>query len=120
MLPSSRGFVVAPDHVVPVDLIVPKEIASSTGRRGARLPGGHGKSAAQKTEGVEGTLVDHDLIEIGALDAAEPRVVSVAVGGPAALIVAKAFKLGQRLDNPRRFSRRTPALNGPRLMRHPR
>ncbi len=30
-------------------------------------------------------------------------VVSVAVAGPAALIVAKAFKLGERLDNPRRL-----------------
>lgn len=38
-----------PDHIVPVDLIVPKQIASTTGRRGARLPGGHGKTAAQKT-----------------------------------------------------------------------
>ncbi|WP_395155618.1 hypothetical protein [Ilumatobacter sp.] len=92
-----------PDHVVPVDLIVPKEIASTTGRRGARLPGGHGKTAAQKTEGVEGTLVDNDLIEIGALDKDDIRVVSVAVAGPAALIVAKAFNLGERLDNPRRL-----------------
>ena len=88
---------------MPVDLIVPKEIASTTGRRGARLPGGHGKTAAQKTEGVEGTLVDNDLIVIGALDEEDLRTVSVAVAGPAALIVAKAFKLGERLDNPRRL-----------------
>jgi hypothetical protein len=92
-----------PDHVVPVDLIVPKEIASTAGRRGARLPGGHGKTAAQKTEGVEGTLVDNDVIEISSLDKHDTRVVSVAVAGPAALIVAKAFKLGERLDNPRRL-----------------
>jgi len=92
-----------PDHIVPVDLIVPKQIASTTGRRGARLPGGHGKTAAQKTPGVEGTLVDNDLIEIGALDKNDTRVVSVAVAGPAALIVAKAFKLGERLDYPRRL-----------------
>ncbi len=71
-----------PDHIVPVDLIVPKEIASTTGRRGARLPGGHGKTAAQKTEGVEGTLVDSDVIEIGALDKEDTRVVSVAVAWP--------------------------------------
>ena len=38
-----------PDHIVPVDLIVPMAVASSTGRRGTRLPGDHGKTAAQKT-----------------------------------------------------------------------
>lgn len=91
------------DAIVPVDLIVPEHIAPSAGRRGARLPGGHGRTAAQKTPGVEGALVDHDPIEIGALDAADPRTVSVEVAGPAALLVAKAFKLGERVDNPRRF-----------------
>lgn len=91
------------DRIVPVDLIVPKEIASTTGRRGARLPAGHGKTAAQETEGVEGALVDFDLIEISALDETDTRKATVAVAGPAALIVAKAFKLGERLDNPRRL-----------------
>lgn len=92
-----------PDHIVPVDLIVPMAVASTTGRRGARLPGHHGKTAAQKTLGVEGALVDHDLIEIDALDEADARKVTVSVAGPAALLVAKAFKLGERLDNPRRL-----------------
>lgn len=92
-----------PDHIVPVDLIVPMTVASTTGRRGARLPGDHGKTAAQKTLGIEGALVDHDLIEIEALDEADARKVTVAVAGPAALLVAKAFKLGERLDNPRRL-----------------
>ncbi len=92
-----------PDHIVPVDLIVPMTVASSTGRRGARLPGDHGKTAAQKTLGVEGALVDRDLIESEALDEADARKVTVSVAGPAVLLVAKAFKLGERLDNPRRL-----------------
>lgn len=92
-----------PDHIVPVDLIVPMAVASTTGRRGARLPGDHGTTAAQKTAGVEGALVDNDLLEVAALDEADERKVTVAVAGPAALLVAKAFKLGERLDNPRRL-----------------
>lgn len=91
------------DAIVPVDLIVPEHIAPTAGRRGARLPGGHGRTAAQKTPGVEGALVDHDPIEIAALESTDPRRVVVEVAGPAALLVAKAFKLGERVDNPRRF-----------------
>ena len=92
-----------PDVTIPVDLIVPEHIAPAAGRRGARLPGGHGKSAAQKTVGVEGALVDYDPIEIRALDAADPRTAVVNVAGPAALLVAKAIKLGERLDKPHRL-----------------
>jgi hypothetical protein len=91
------------DVTIPVDLIVPNHIAPTAGRRGARLPGGHGRTAAQKTVGVEGALVDHDPIEVGALDPTDRRSVVVEVAGPAALLVAKAFKLGERIDNPRRF-----------------
>ena len=92
-----------PDVTIPVDLIVPKHIAPAAGRRGARLPGGHGKTAAQKTVGVEGALVDHDPIEMRALDPADRRTTVVKVAGPAALLVAKAIKLGERLNNPRRL-----------------
>ena len=91
------------DVIVPVDLIVPKQIAPTAGRRGARLPGGHGRTAAQKTAGVEGALVDHDPVEIRALDQNDARSVVVEVAGPAALLVAKAFKLGERLSTPRRL-----------------
>jgi hypothetical protein len=100
---------VAHDHetvVVPVDLIVPKQIAPVAGRRGARLPGAHGRTAAQKAAGVEGVLVDHDPIEITALDPADERRVVVEVAGPAALLVSKAFKLGERMSTPRRFLRK--------------
>jgi hypothetical protein len=93
----------APDVTIPVDLIVPEHIAPAAGRRGARLPGGHGKTAAQKTVGVEGALVDFDPIEIRALDSADPRTTVVKVAGPAALLVAKAIKLGERLSTPRRL-----------------
>lgn len=88
---------------IPVDLIVPKRIASEAGSRGARLPGGHGKYSARKTEGVEGALIDHSLLEIAGLEAGDPRRVNVMVAGPTALTVAKAHKLGERLDTPHRL-----------------
>ncbi len=92
-----------PDVTIPVDLIVPEHIAPAAGRRGARLPRGHGKTAAQKTVGVEGALVDFDPIEIRALDPLDRRSAVVKVAGPAALLVAKAIKLGERLDKPHRL-----------------
>ena len=69
------------DAIVPVDLIVPQHIAPSAGRRGARLPGGHGRTAAQKTPGVEGALVDRDPIQIASLEETDVRTVVVEVAG---------------------------------------
>jgi hypothetical protein len=91
------------DITVPVDLIVPAAVAPKAGRRGARLPGDHGKSAARKSDGVEGALVDYGQIDIAALDPADDRQIGVNVAGPAALLVAKAHKLGERLETPQRL-----------------
>ena len=89
--------------VVPVDLIVPMHVAGTPGRRSARLGGDHGKHSARKSEGLEGALVDHGLIEIAAIDPADGRSVRVNVAGEAALVVAKLHKLGDRLDKPERL-----------------
>ena len=91
------------DIIVPVDLIVPEHVASTAGRRGARLPGDHGRTAARKSAGVEGALVDHKPIEIASLEAGDSRRVIVNVAGPAALLVAKVHKLGERLATPQRL-----------------
>ena len=91
------------DIVVPVDLIVPAHVAASAGRRGARLPGDHGHTAARKSAGVEGALVDHDPIEIDSFETGDSRRMIVNVAGPAALLVAKVHKLGERLTTPNRL-----------------
>ena len=88
---------------VPVDLIVPQSIASTAGRRSARLPGGHGKNTARKSTGVEGALVDRSPIEISSLDVGDARRIVVDVAGEAALLVAKLHKLGDRLARPDRL-----------------
>ena len=102
--PGRDGYI-----TVPVDLIVPEEVAPKVGRRGARLPGGHGKIAARKTRGVEGALLDHDNLEVTALEPDDGRRMVVKVAGVAALLVAKAHKLGERLDHPRRLQSKDAA-----------
>lgn len=88
---------------VPVDLIVPEQLASRAGRRAARLPGDHGKATARKSAGLEGVVVDNDPIEIAALEDGDTRRAIVNVAGSAALLVAKAHKLGERLATPKRL-----------------
>jgi len=52
---------------------------------------------ARKAIGLEGSILDHDLMEVGALDGTDFRRFTVRVAGPAALIVAKVYKLRDRL-----------------------
>ena len=91
------------DVSVSVDLIVPEQVAPVAGRRGARLPGGHGNTAARKITGVEGALVDHDRVPIASLETNDHRRVVAKVAGAGALTVAKAHKLGERTVTPARL-----------------
>lgn len=86
--------------LVPVDLIVPQRSAAPGGRRGARL-GPHGNRAARKAVGLEAALIDHDLMTIGALEADDAHLYEVNVAGAAALFVAKAHKIHDRLTSSR-------------------
>jgi hypothetical protein len=84
------------EFLVPVDLIVPEGAATGGGRRGARL-GVHGKRAARRALGLEAALVDHSPMTLRALDPADDRAIEVEVAGAAALLVAKAHKLHDRV-----------------------
>ncbi len=81
---------------IEVDVMVPERYAPAGGRRSVRLPP-HDKMIARKAIGLEGSIIDHDLIDVGALDDSDPRRFTVRVAGPAALIVAKVHKLSDRL-----------------------
>lgn len=85
-----------------IDLLVPEAVAGTGGRRGARLPG-HAPRAARKVHGLEGALVDRAPRTLEALDPGDRRSFEVNVAGPAALLVAKLHKLGERQDQPRRL-----------------
>lgn len=82
---------------VPVDLMVPEAVAGPGGptTRGARIPP-HSRRATRRAAGLEATLVDHDELEVAALDAADDRVYRVRVAGLGALLVAKLHKIGER------------------------
>ncbi len=85
-----------------VDLLVPQAV-SGPGRRGARL-GPHGNRAAMKVHGLEGALVSHTLRAIGSLVPGADRSCILKVAGPAALLVSKVHKIGERASgsSPRR------------------
>lgn len=86
--------------IIPVDLIVPEGAASGGGRRGARL-GPHGNRAARRAVGLEAALVDHSTMTVAALDPSDTRSFEVEVAGAAALLVAKAHKIHDRLASSR-------------------
>jgi hypothetical protein len=81
---------------IEVDVMVPERYAPGGGRRSVRLPP-HDKMIARKVIGLEGSIIDHELIDVAALDDSDPRHFTVRVAGPAALMVAKVHKLRDRL-----------------------
>lgn len=83
---------------IPVDLMVPEALAGGGGRRGARIPP-HSRHATRRTPGLEAVLVDYAPMTITALDPADIREATIKVAGPAALLVAKLHKLGERSDD---------------------
>ena len=89
---------------IPVDLMVPEDLAGPGGKsaRAARLPP-HARGALRRARGLEATLVDNEVMEVAALDPDDERRLRVRVAGPAALLVAKAHKLGERADDPGRL-----------------
>ena len=89
---------------MPIDVMVPTMMAPVGGRRGVRL-GVHGNTAARKTPGLEAALYDNEAMEISSLDPARPRSLSARVAGPLALLVAKAHKIQERLDQQARPDR---------------
>ncbi len=87
---------------IPVDLMVPAALAGEGGRRGARIPP-HSRHATRRAPGLEAAVVDHAPMTIAALDANDTRSAEMEVAGPAALLVAKLHKLGERRDTPGRL-----------------
>lgn len=83
-----------------VDLLVP-ETLGGIGKRAARLTG-HGKKAAHNVKGLDGALIDRDRKTIVALETTDIRQFEIAIAGPAALLIAKLFKIWERKDITRR------------------
>lgn len=101
-LSSQPGIWHSTSTAAQIDLLVPEAVAGSGGSRSARLAG-HEPRAARKVHGLEGALVDHAPRILVALDPADGRSLEANVAGPAALLVAKLHKLGERQDQPHRL-----------------
>ncbi|QSB13872.1 hypothetical protein JQS43_20320 [Natronosporangium hydrolyticum] len=70
---------------------------SGKSARSAYIPP-HRNGVARITHGLEAAILDHEPMRIASLDPdAGPRVYQLAVAGPAALLVAKLIKLGERV-----------------------
>ncbi len=89
------GGWLSPDGIY-LDVMVPDALAGP-GTRGARL-GAHGKRAARRAKGLEATLVDRERRTVVALDPTDSRAREIWIAGPAALIVAKLHKIGERVE----------------------
>jgi hypothetical protein len=87
---------------IPVDLMVPESLAGPSGRRGARIPP-HSKHAARRAAGLEAALIDHAPMVVRALAPGDDRAYAARIAGPAALLVAKLHKIGERQATPGRL-----------------
>jgi hypothetical protein len=101
-LSDNPGIWLASDTGAEVDLLVPESLAFGTGRRAARIPG-HGASSARRVVGLEAAIVDNEAHTLTALEPLDGRALSVRLAGPAALLVAKLHKVGERRESPDRL-----------------
>lgn len=85
-----------------LDLHVPTSQGDGWGRT-ARIPP-HRDGTMRATAGIEAVLLDSATLVIAALDPTDPREHSVRVAGPAALLIAKAWKLWERRNSPSRLN----------------
>lgn len=100
---------------VSVDLLIPEEAASTAGRRAARLEG-HETGSVLKVPGLEACLVDADIMRVASLEPDDDRAFDLRVAGPAALLIAKMHKIGDRALRPNRTEDKD-ALDVFRLLR---
>jgi hypothetical protein len=91
------------DTLAQVDLLVPESLGGPGRHRGARIEG-QSPQATRRVGGMEAALVDNAVMSLGSLDASDPRVIDVRVAGPAALLVTKLHKLGERQLQPGRLN----------------
>ncbi|WP_331719966.1 hypothetical protein [Streptomyces sp. NBC_00147] len=92
--PQPVGTLIVP---VEVDLLVPHQLAPEpNSRRRTALPP-HDEWATMKVSGLEVAAVDRSLMTVTSLTADDARSFDAYVAGPAALLVAKAIKLDERI-----------------------
>lgn len=111
---TRRQTAAAIDAEVAVDLLVPAAASPGSGRRAARLRG-HDPRVARIVRGLEGAMVDEDVMTLAALETADARSFNLRIAGPAALLVAKVHKIAERQATDRQIDK--DALDVLRLLR---
>jgi hypothetical protein len=97
--PQQVGALTVP---VEVDLLVPHRLAPRpNARRRTELPP-HDEWATKKVAGLEVAAVDRSVMTIPSLIPGDPRQIDAYVAGPAALLVAKAIKIDERIRDARK------------------
>jgi hypothetical protein len=99
---------------ISIDLLVPAAVSPGKGRRSAKLPG-HDGNAARIVRGLEGIIVDTDVMAIAALEPEDERTFGIRVAGPGALLIAKLHKIHDRAGSTRAVDK--DALDVLRLLR---
>lgn len=87
---------------IELDLLIGRTLIADVGRRSARKPP-HDVMSFRWVDGIELACVDRSPMTIAALEPGDDRHVMVNVAGPAALLVAKAYKIKDRLRGASRF-----------------
>lgn len=86
---------------IELDLLVGESLAEG-GRRSTRIPP-HDDMATRRVRGIELACVDRSPMVIGSLESGDSRNIIVNVAGKAALLVAKAYKISDRLDDAAKY-----------------
>ncbi|MFC8795612.1 hypothetical protein [Streptomyces cinereoruber] len=94
---------------VEVDLLVPEALAPGPKKKRRTEMPPHDGWAAKKVPGLEAAAVDRQLMTISSLIPGDDRTVEAYVAGPAALLIAKAFKIHERVEQAARRADRLSA-----------
>lgn len=87
------------DQNVPVELdILVGKALGPVGKRSARIAP-HGPMSARWIEGLEVAAEDRSPMLVKSLDPADTRAINVNVAGPSALLIAKAYKVWDRVQD---------------------
>lgn len=78
--------------------MIPETMAGAKARRSVRVPP-HDNGSMRRAQGLEAMLVDAERVSIGAFAVGDERRYEVRMAGPAALLVAKLHKLGERHED---------------------
>ncbi|WP_216898799.1 hypothetical protein [Nocardia alni] len=92
------GHWVAVNNIAVDLMVVPHQAGTikATARAARITP--HEKLTARIARGLEPALLDNEIASIMALEPGDSRKCDLRVAGPAALLTAKAIKLGERLE----------------------